>query len=76
MLKNLSLFLLISSFVSIEGKILKTNDQEKFVAAVYEHKPITALPICYEMGKCYNMKILESTRGVGTFQPFRSVERS
>ena len=48
---SLSFLLLIFSFVSTESKILKTNSQDKFVAAVYEHKPITALPICYEMGE-------------------------
>ena len=48
---NLSFLLLIFSFVSTESKILKTKSQDKFVAAVYEHKPITALPICYEMGE-------------------------
>ena len=39
--------------VAIEGKnvVTKANgDTNTFIAAVYEHLPILALPVCYEKG--------------------------
>ena len=54
---NSTLLILFSLFVVIlESKVLKLNEighggENFFTAAVYEHKPILALPICYEMSK-------------------------
>ena len=51
---NCVLFLLVSLlFVAIESKnVRKANTEEgdTFIAAVYEHLPILALPVCYQEG--------------------------
>ena len=53
-MKLLSVFILSFLFFSIEGSILKTNkigkDEEKFIAAVYEHEPVKGAAVCYEKG--------------------------
>ena len=49
----LTLILLYTSFTAIESRKIKTNkinEKENFMAAVYEHLPISALPVCYEKG--------------------------
>merc|ERR1712223_134282 len=49
---NYILFLLVSLlFVAIESNNVRkanTEEQDTFIAAVYEHLPILALPVCYQ----------------------------
>ena len=43
-------------FSAIEGKHVAKNvggEADTFIAAVYEHLPILAVPVCYAKGKRY-----------------------
>ena len=49
----LTLILLLQCFTfieSMETRKNKINEKENFMGAVYEHLPISALPVCYEKG--------------------------
>ena len=44
-------------FSAIEGKHVAKNvggEADTFIAAVYEHLPFLAVPVCYEKGKRYS----------------------
>ena len=44
-------------FSAIEGKHVAKDvggEADTFIAAVYEHLPFLAVPVCYEKGKRYN----------------------
>ena len=49
----LAVILLSAYLTAIENRKIKTNKintKETFMAAVYEHLPILALPVCYAKG--------------------------
>ena len=57
----MSVFLLSFSIFSLDGSILKTTkigkNEERFIAAVYEHEPVKGAAVCYEKGKFYKQSL-------------------
>ena len=49
----LILYLMSSVITAIQDEqinVIKSNERENFIAAVYAHLPVLALPVCYEKG--------------------------